>query len=231
MRLCRRRRSSQSGRRNRTGRLLAPERERAISRVGISLSSGSQQLGWGFSSAGTPAFRWRVEVGISSPAASQCPLLLLSAFLLQVETHSILAPGTVLPPGRRIPEGQLWAGNPARFVRLLTKASERAMRELAVLRPVPSLEMGSAAWVCPSNLVPRSARSAWFLHRSTGDNPLPTAECSLRPPLPSLPLFTLDPAGRTRRRRSWRWRRICIEWQTATSTSSTSLIRRPMCVP
>ena len=38
-----------------------------------------------------------------------------------VESNSVLAPGTVLPPGRLVPSGQLWAGNPARFVRDLTK--------------------------------------------------------------------------------------------------------------
>jgi carbonic anhydrase/acetyltransferase-like protein (isoleucine patch superfamily) len=38
-----------------------------------------------------------------------------------VETHSVLAPGSVLPPGRYVPSGQLWAGNPARYVRDLTK--------------------------------------------------------------------------------------------------------------
>jgi len=37
-----------------------------------------------------------------------------------VERHCILAPGTVLTPGRLIPSGQLWAGNPARYVRDLT---------------------------------------------------------------------------------------------------------------
>ena len=38
-----------------------------------------------------------------------------------VESNSILSPGTVLPPGRLVPSGQLWAGNPAKFVRDLTK--------------------------------------------------------------------------------------------------------------
>ena len=38
-----------------------------------------------------------------------------------VENHSILAPGSVLPPGRLVPSGQLWAGNPAKFVRNLSK--------------------------------------------------------------------------------------------------------------
>ncbi|GJR64913.1 hypothetical protein Tco_0010978 [Tanacetum coccineum] len=37
-----------------------------------------------------------------------------------VETHSILEAGYVLPPGRRIPTGELWAGNLASFVRKLT---------------------------------------------------------------------------------------------------------------
>ena len=38
-----------------------------------------------------------------------------------VEGSSVLAPGTVLPPGRLVPSGQLWAGNPARYVRDLSK--------------------------------------------------------------------------------------------------------------
>lgn len=37
-----------------------------------------------------------------------------------VETESILAPGSVVPPARRIPSGELWGGNPARFIRKLT---------------------------------------------------------------------------------------------------------------
>ena len=38
-----------------------------------------------------------------------------------VEKHSMLAAGTVVPPGRRIPSGQLWGGNPAAYVRDLTE--------------------------------------------------------------------------------------------------------------
>lgn len=38
-----------------------------------------------------------------------------------VETNAVLAPGSVLPAGRLVPSGQLWAGNPARYVRDLTK--------------------------------------------------------------------------------------------------------------
>ena len=37
-----------------------------------------------------------------------------------LESESILAPGTVVPPARRIPSGELWGGNPARFIRKLT---------------------------------------------------------------------------------------------------------------
>ncbi len=42
-----------------------------------------------------------------------------------VEEGSILAPGSVLPPGRLVPKRQLWAGNPARFVRELTNDEAR----------------------------------------------------------------------------------------------------------
>lgn len=37
-----------------------------------------------------------------------------------IESESILAPLSVVPPARRIPSGELWAGNPAKFVRKLT---------------------------------------------------------------------------------------------------------------
>lgn len=39
-----------------------------------------------------------------------------------VEAAAQLAPGAVVHPGRRIPAGQLWAGNPAAYVRDLSKA-------------------------------------------------------------------------------------------------------------
>lgn len=48
-----------------------------------------------------------------------------------MEPHSVLAPGSVLPPARRVPEGELWAGNPARFVRKLTEDEREEIRAIA----------------------------------------------------------------------------------------------------
>jgi len=44
-----------------------------------------------------------------------------------VEEFSVVAEGAVVHPGRRIPGGQLWAGNPAEFVRNLTKDEMAAL--------------------------------------------------------------------------------------------------------
>lgn len=48
-----------------------------------------------------------------------------------VETHAILESGSVVPPGRRIPAGELWAGNPARFVRQVTLDEVHSIKRLA----------------------------------------------------------------------------------------------------
>lgn len=65
-----------------------------------------------------------------------------------VEANTILEPGTVVPPYARIPSGQKWGGNPARFISHLTpneldsikKASlevqERAKEHLTEFLPV-----------------------------------------------------------------------------------------------
>ncbi|KAG2443097.1 hypothetical protein HYH02_009511 [Chlamydomonas schloesseri] len=37
-----------------------------------------------------------------------------------LESESILAPNSVVPPARRIPSGELWGGSPAKFIRKLT---------------------------------------------------------------------------------------------------------------
>jgi carbonic anhydrase/acetyltransferase-like protein (isoleucine patch superfamily) len=38
-----------------------------------------------------------------------------------VESHAMLAAGALLTPKKRIPSGQLWAGNPAKHMRDLTE--------------------------------------------------------------------------------------------------------------
>lgn len=48
-----------------------------------------------------------------------------------VEEFSYVADGSVVHPGRRIPHGQVWAGNPAVFVRNLTKAEMAAIEQEA----------------------------------------------------------------------------------------------------
>jgi gamma-carbonic anhydrase len=37
-----------------------------------------------------------------------------------IESESVITPGSVVPPARRIPSGELWGGNPIRFLRKLT---------------------------------------------------------------------------------------------------------------
>jgi carbonic anhydrase/acetyltransferase-like protein (isoleucine patch superfamily) len=44
-----------------------------------------------------------------------------------VEEFAIVSEGTVVHPGRRIPGGQMWAGNPAEFVRNVTKEEMAAL--------------------------------------------------------------------------------------------------------
>ncbi len=43
-----------------------------------------------------------------------------------VEPGAFLAAGSLLPPGKRIPAGEFWAGSPARFVSIV-KDSHQAM--------------------------------------------------------------------------------------------------------
>ena len=54
-----------------------------------------------------------------------------------LEEHARVAEGSVVHPGRRVPAGQLWAGNPAVYVRDLTKAeiatAEGAAKDIAAL--------------------------------------------------------------------------------------------------
>jgi hypothetical protein len=67
------------------------------------------------------------------------------------QTVAVLAPGSVLPPGRRIPSGQLWAGSPAKYVRDLTKdevgPGYKEGGGLAVVcRPSNSLQNTALGW-------------------------------------------------------------------------------------
>ena len=59
-----------------------------------------------------------------------------------VESNSVLAPGTVLPPGRLVPSGQLWAGNPARYVRDLSKDEVNSGSMACGLTPCCHLALG-----------------------------------------------------------------------------------------
>lgn len=49
----------------------------------------------------------------------------------EIEGDAMLAAGAMLTPGRRIPSGQLWAGRPAKYVRVLT-AEELAGHRMGV---------------------------------------------------------------------------------------------------
>eukprot|EP00741_Cyanophora_paradoxa_P003752 tig00000093_g3647.t1 len=41
-----------------------------------------------------------------------------------VQKHAIVAAGAVVPPGKTVPSGELWAGNPAKFLRTVTDAEK-----------------------------------------------------------------------------------------------------------
>ena len=73
-----------------------------------------------------------------------------------VEKAAQLAPGAVLHSGRRVPAGQLWAGNPAVFVRELSKA-ELAAAEGAAEREAETAAMHAAAFPPASGEAARNA--------------------------------------------------------------------------
>ncbi|XP_022716085.1 gamma carbonic anhydrase-like 1, mitochondrial [Durio zibethinus] len=78
------------------------------------------------------------------------------------ETHSILEAGSVVPPGRRIPpSGELWAGNPARFVRALTHEEALEIPKLAVAIYDLSKEHFSEFLTQQHIWKLRSSRSPW----------------------------------------------------------------------
>ena len=44
----------------------------------------------------------------------------------EIEEYAYIGPNSVVPPNRIIPSGQVWAGNPARYVRHVTKGDKAA---------------------------------------------------------------------------------------------------------
>jgi len=73
-----------------------------------------------------------------------------------VERAGQLAPGAVLHSGRRVPAGQLWGGNPAVFVRELSKA-ELAGAEGAAEAAAENAALHAAAFPPPSGEAVRNA--------------------------------------------------------------------------
>jgi len=47
-----------------------------------------------------------------------------------VESGAMLAAGALLPPGKRVPKGELWGGNPARFMRAVKPEEARYFVDL-----------------------------------------------------------------------------------------------------
>ena len=50
-----------------------------------------------------------------------------------IERFAILQPGSVVPPGRVVPCGQMWAGNPARYVRDVSEDEKAAFQKQAMM--------------------------------------------------------------------------------------------------
>jgi carbonic anhydrase/acetyltransferase-like protein (isoleucine patch superfamily) len=47
----------------------------------------------------------------------------------QLERGCVIAPNSTVPPGSRIPENTLWAGNPVQFVKNLEPVSNRISQQ------------------------------------------------------------------------------------------------------
>jgi carbonic anhydrase/acetyltransferase-like protein (isoleucine patch superfamily) len=70
---------------------------------------------------------------ISCTIGQQCLIGAKSVILegAKIEDESIIGPNSVVPPGRLIPSHQLWAGNPVKYIRDLTKSEIWTIRTLA----------------------------------------------------------------------------------------------------
>jgi carbonic anhydrase/acetyltransferase-like protein (isoleucine patch superfamily) len=78
-----------------------------------------------------------VEAGctlVSCEIGAQCMIGPKSVILegAKIEDEAIVGANSVVPPGRLIPSHQLWAGNPVRYVRDLTKAEIWTIKVLAM---------------------------------------------------------------------------------------------------
>jgi carbonic anhydrase/acetyltransferase-like protein (isoleucine patch superfamily) len=80
-----------------------------------------------------------IEAGctlVSCDIGTQCYVGPRSVVLegAKIEDEAMVGPNSVVPPGRLIPSHQLWAGNPVRYVRDLTKAEIWAIKVMAVTK-------------------------------------------------------------------------------------------------
>lgn len=71
---------------------------------------------------------------VSCTIGSQCLIGAKSVILegAKIEDESVIGPNSVVPPGRYIPSHEMWAGNPVKYVRDLTKKEIWTIRTLAV---------------------------------------------------------------------------------------------------
>lgn len=58
-------------------------------------------------------------------------LLICTCMLLQVESGALVAAGSVVQPHTTVPAGQIWGGNPARFIRDLKPNEKDFMHKSA----------------------------------------------------------------------------------------------------
>ena len=88
-----------------------------------------------------------------------------------IEEGGVIAAGSVLPPGKRIGAMELWMGNPAKLVRVLTEAARNDKGEL---RAVRLLVIDKPGWlvVHPSKNGPwsmrRDANARWHRRPAPG---------------------------------------------------------------
>jgi len=98
-----------------------------------------------------------------------------------MEEYSVLQPGSVLPPTRRVPSGEVWGGVPARFVRKLSHDEKDELKAEAV-------DINRAAWAARKEELPygtawrpiEAARAAAVASGETVDLPMRLAKYELR---------------------------------------------------